>query len=147
MRYLAILMLVGAACRSATSPGADLDVVTRLSRTAFKAGEPVEVSITVSNRGTAVREINSSTCPDPFVVTLGNGMIVGPADRACTLGFSTRKLNPGESFTYASIWRGDARSVTDQPRQLTPGEYVLRAMVPVIGGPVEGGAVPIRVLP
>lgn len=114
-------MLV-AACSSATSPTADLGVVTTLSRAEFRAGDAIDVSITVTNHGTASRELNIATCPDPFIVTTEDGTVVGPALRGCTLELRTRDLRPGESFTYALLWLGDARSARhDQPQQIAPG--------------------------
>ena len=151
MRYPVVLLLlvgiVGVSCRHALSPRADLRVSTSVSSAEFSVGSPIEVTATVTNHGETSREINIGTCPGPFVVTSASGAVVAPAAGPCTLELRTKALAPGESFTYAVVWRGDARSSAagDPPRQLAAGRYFLRGIVPTSSGVVEGNAVEIRV--
>ncbi|MGE5731113.1 MAG: BsuPI-related putative proteinase inhibitor [Gemmatimonas sp.] len=141
---LIILGLIGVvACQHVTSPQADVEVSARLSSAEFRAGDTVRLTVTVTNRGEVIRELNTAECPAPFVVTTENGAEVGPAEHACTLQLAMKTLAPGESFIYTVPWSGDARSA---PR-LPPGRYLLRARVPAKGGLIEGDPIAFRILP
>lgn len=149
MRLAAVALVVAASCRNIVLPQTDLQVSTKLSTAEFRAGDAVEVRVTVTNRGETTHELNVGTCPNPFVVTAQNGTVVGPAVPACTLELRMNNLAAGQSFTYVAVWRGDGLSIGDgdNNRPLPAGTYIVRGRVPTKGGLVDGDAVEVRIIP
>lgn len=144
-----VLALAATACSDPASPSYGLSVETKVSESTVRPGEPVLVSVIVTNHGEVTRIVDGGPCPEPFVVMRPSGGVVGPAEKACLAIVTARELPPGESFTVETPWAGDARygAYRSSPSLLPPGLYRLKGRVLVTGeGFVEGAPVTIRVV-
>lgn len=121
-------------------PNAALFVTAAMSPVAFRSGERVSISVTVTNIGPESTTINTSGCPPWFLVQKGEA-VVGPNFVCTTDATPSRKLAPGESHTMTSEWRG---GVTEM---LSPGAYTLSGRVLADPTFVQGAPIPFTILP
>lgn len=129
IRLYAFAGLLCFACdRGPTSPLSGLAVTTSVVPSVFHVGEEVMVRVVVTNRGIEPRTISINACPDPFVVSTPDGTTVAPGQRICTAELILRTLAPGDQYTFAEQWAGDAiRGGFDAPAAvLAPGSYLVR---------------------
>lgn len=123
---LAALMLVGnAGCYSLNEPEwLRVNVVTSAAK--LKAGEAINVTVTVTNKSSRDRTINAHGCPRPFAPRNSAGELFGTEDYVCTAVSITKTLHPGESFVFNTSWSGRrATGASGQLEPLPPGIYTL----------------------
>ncbi|MDR5684060.1 MAG: BsuPI-related putative proteinase inhibitor [Armatimonadota bacterium] len=136
MRY-AVCGLVGALVMAASAfagPAATvqrgmLTVELAANKEAYAVGEPVELTLTLSNRGTGplVFQFNDGQRYD-FVATGEDGTVVWvwSRDKAFIQVLGTLTITPGESRVYRDRWdQKDDRGV-----QVRPGRYVIEGVFP-----------------
>jgi hypothetical protein len=133
--FLVAALLAAASCGDPTAPAVqDLALTTAASRTSFRPGDAVMVTVTVTNVGTTPQKINGRLCgAHPFAVARSNSEIVGPERRAilCNAILEIVTLAPGESYAFADRWYGGSNAGTlESPAMLAPGEYFLRGSLP-----------------
>ena len=152
MRRLAFLpLLLALGCSDGMGPG-DLSVTIATSASTLKAGENLDVTVTVANLTTVPRTIIINGCPRPFEVRDSEGDIVGPGSEPCLAYRMTRRLEPGDTHTFSFQWNGDSRSLSGGSNpvyeSLPPGNYDLRGVVPLDAGEtVVGGAAEVSIVP
>lgn len=149
---LVALMATAAACSSPVSPRDDLRMETSLSATTIRPGEPVTISVIVTNDGKQIRRISTDydVCPAPFVVIAGDGTSVRPWS-LCTAALTPPKeLAPGRSMTLTVEWSGDSqpgRAEGPESSMLPAGSYQLRGSIFVVGGGLlEGPPMELRII-
>ena len=138
---LAVLAAIG--CSDPSRPG-DLSLSIATNAATLKAGETLDVTVTVLNLASSPRTIITNGCPRPFEVRDTEGDLVGPGGEVCALSRATRALQPGDTYTFSFKWNGDKRSGGADPvfESLPTGRYYLRGVVPLdAGGTVVGGEV------
>ena len=143
---LGIAVFTVAGCHSANSPDG-LVASASVAPGSFRAGTPVDVTVTVVNEGSRTRTIEINPCPEPFVVTTLSGEVIGPGVRICSAYSQQHELAPGEQYVFELRWSGDRKGggTPDSNVPLGPGTYLLRAVVTAVGGPVESEAVQFTV--
>jgi hypothetical protein len=139
---LPFLFLAG--CEDSAPHPENWAVTTSISRTAFKAGDTVTVTVTVTNIGPDAGAINSKGCPLPFeVMPAGTLTVVGPQDVVCTTEQRFATLAPGESFSYHTVWDGKGRTANrafgDPVVLLSQGDYMVQGIAPTDAGLVASG--------
>ena len=125
-------LLAAISCRYATAPEPDVVMTAHVSRSTFRVGDTVTVTVVIANRGREVRSVPSKDCPWPFVVTTPEGMVVGPdfGARECLLDLPSVKLGPGEQLEFTAQWNGSAiRTSPDVPAMLPSGTYLVRGQI------------------
>ncbi len=130
MRISLVLAVCMAALASACSLGTDVeeqlrvDAKTSLAR--FKSGEPVLVTVTVTNQSNTTADLPVSSCPTHFAVRDASDLIVGPPSDVCTAQFILRTLAPGEKVEYSSTWHGEGFATAQGATTfLKPGKYTV----------------------
>lgn len=108
-----------AACASSTAPGATVRVATTVTPDAVRAGDVVTVRVAVTNETDRPQHINTSTCPDRFVVYDASGARLPDVPRTCSLGSEVRALQPGETYVLTGSWVA----------AVAPGAYTVRGWV------------------
>jgi hypothetical protein len=133
MRLLCIIGLFGiVSCGSAVSPREiGLATTVQLSRPAFRAGDSIEVTTTIVNRGAEPQNVNTDSCPFAFIVTNASGDEVGPdtAVRDCFPFARLRALAPGEQLVFTNYWAGSALRHNGALAVVLPGQYFVRRRV------------------
>lgn len=130
-------MLLVSCTAAPTSPGDALLVTAAISPASVRASDTVTVRVVVTNRGSEPWEINTKTCPGPFVVTDQSGAAVAPGVRVCTADLPMKELAPGDEYVFTLRWAA----------VLEAGTYALRGRVPARGGLVESEPVTLTVTP
>lgn len=154
-----LVMLLSAAvlgCSNPVSPRDALQIETSVSAPTIRPGEPVTVSVVVTNRGGRTQQIQveSGFCPAAsFVVTQGDGTPIRPAGAICSTALPRPKeLGPGESITLTSRWFGDlhpeaSMQAPSSTSMLPAGTYRVRGSALVHGfGLLEGPPVELRIV-
>lgn len=118
---------------SATGPANGLTTTVGVAPVAFRAGDPVTITVTVTNSGARTRSVLADPCEDPFTVTAADGTVLPPAPRICTLlPLPPREVAPGGgSVSITRDWRGDVGSPSGGSlgASIAPGRYLLRGFV------------------
>ena len=109
-----------------------IGVEIRLDKAAYAVGEPVEITLTLTNTERAVASFQFPTGQMyDFVVTHeGRRVWQWSLGRVFIQAFTTLTLNPGETKTFVDRW--DQRN--PQGQQVASGVYELAAIFPVGGG-------------
>ena len=130
---LLLIPVVGGPTATTAVRGVQIEV--RLNKAAYTAGEPVEITLTVSNPGSAAVtfEFPTGQMFDVLVTRRGKLIWQWSQGRAFTQAFTNLTLSPGESRVFNERW--DQRDV--QGRYVPAGEYEMLAVFPT-----EVGLVP-----
>lgn len=140
---LVSVILLSACGGSVTDPAGQISLSLETTPTEMQAGEPMTLRMIVVNQGATPRAVNTSMCPDPFVVQTSDGEPVPPAMRICSAQLTRRMLGRGEEMELSMQWPGDVASGL-----LSPGDYSLRGRISVEDiGLVQSDPVSIRILP
>jgi Intracellular proteinase inhibitor len=138
-----VLPILGLAVGPAVpAPAASVDVrgvrvEIQLDKAAYGAGEPVGITLTLTNTGHAVASFQFSTGQmyDLVVTHEGQRVWQWSLGRAFIQAFTTLTLTPSETKTFTERW-----DQKDAQNQLVPsGAYEMTALFPVGGG----GLVPV----
>jgi hypothetical protein len=152
MRRLAVLpLLLAIACSDHTGPG-ELSISIATNAATLKAGETLDVTVTVLNLTGSAQTIITNGCPRPFEVRNSEAELVGPGGEVCLAYRLTQTIQPGDTYTFPFKWNGDSRSfpegATPVSTNLPTGKYFLRGVVPLdAGGTVVGGGVEVWIVP
>jgi len=122
----ALVIVLLAACRDTpTAPDGGLNVAVAASPTSIRAGQTTSISVTVTNRTSRARTIETNPCPPRFQIATPDGTVVGPGGSICNALSIQRTLQPGESFTFHRDWSGDTGSGLPGTTRtmLAPGTY------------------------
>jgi len=146
-RKLATFTLLAAvACGDPASPYRDFELKASVSATTLTAGQAILVNVVATNRGSETQRIVSMPCQPAFEVTTSDGTTVEQVLHACLAIATNVDLGPGESFTFVSSWKGDARpgpgeanrNVLEASNLLPSGTYILRGKLgTVYSAPVQ----------
>jgi hypothetical protein len=108
------------------------------------------VTVTVLNLGSKPYTINANGCPAPFKVYDSDGNIAR-LDLLCTAELRLAVLQPGDTYTFSSSWRGQRQVLVDGTWVDTPlstGSYVIRGEITSSDfGVITGGMANVYVLP
>lgn len=132
--YAGAAAILLAACEQSLSPNTDpIAVALSADRSTVTATAPVQLTITVTNRGATSTEIadpRALTCPRSFEVTDASGKAVTLPTRACAaIAFTPRVLAAGESVTVSDQWAGDESDGAFGARPLAAGSYRITARI------------------
>lgn len=150
IRSFTLLSALGTiACTSSLDPGRLLEVKLSTNRDVVSAEQPVEITVTVTNRSSIVvstAAAESYGCGHAFVVL--NAMLreLRLPGRICLaiVGYLPKNLLPGESIVIRDAWAGEAADADGRPMNLPPGRYFLKARVFADGGRAESSTVGIK---
>jgi hypothetical protein len=138
----------------ATDPGRGVVVTTAVSPAEFGAGQPVTVTVTVENRGSAAVDLVGEPCQDPFTVTTGAGVRLPAPSRVCDLalrpaGPPSRRAGALSSPASGRATWGAGRPCSAPASRCHRGRTGVSGYVAAARGDAvyAGPAVSIRVLP
>lgn len=112
-----------------TRPNVDFDVLTTVTPSIAGVGDSVLVTATAVNISDRPVEILTNSCITAFAVLDSAGKLVGPAsEQFCLMNAIAVTLAPGERYSTAQVWHGDAvRQTLDAPPAVVkPGTYTVR---------------------
>src|SRR6476620_5821145 len=98
-------LLTSLSCSDPLGPN-DFPVMTTASAASFRAGEPISITVTVTNTTDDQQAVNANVCPFKFDVLRADGSVVGPISMRCTMELRIRFLAPGESLPFTFTWVG-----------------------------------------
>ena len=109
---------------------------------------PIEITVTVRNHGRRWVTIGTSTCPQPFVVRVPTGEIVGPEPvyRALAASYA-RSLGPGEAHVFTARWAGGGRGPGLTTARLPAGTYRIGAWLAAAQPAIDGNEVAVTIAP
>ena len=125
-----LLLLVAAACSSATGPESDLDVRLDLERTDLASGDTVTVELIVTNLTGRNQVFRAGCGVFSLEVAKSPDLIGHVGSTTCSAALVGRELAPGEQLSYPMSFDGHAW--VSQPAgsssshlwlQLPPGAY------------------------
>src|SRR3989442_8444909 len=141
---LAASLLLTRATAGPTAPATvrGVQIELRLNKVAYTVGEPVEITLTLSNPAMSVAKFQFPTGQMYDFIVSRDGQFVWQwsLGRAFTQAFTALILAPGESKAFTE--RSDQRDA--RGRTVPPGEYEMGAVFLAGGGE---GAVPSRPRP
>ncbi|MFL5494329.1 MAG: BsuPI-related putative proteinase inhibitor [Gemmatimonadales bacterium] len=113
-----------------------------------RAGEPVPITLTVTNRGTTPRTLYLKGRPIAFdiVVRRKGGEVVWRRLRGATIAMVLRveTVPPGDSLRFEETW--PQRTQSGAPAE--PGDYTVTGELPTDGPePLRSAAAPLRIDP
>ncbi|HWZ28485.1 MAG TPA: hypothetical protein VNX15_07980 [Gemmatimonadales bacterium] len=125
-RVGAFLVLGALACSSMSGPQR-VTLSASVNRTEIKSGEPVIMTVSLTNPNPDAVTLTVSGCPiRPYVATLA-GAVVMPSGGSwvCTAQISRLTLGPGETQQQAFEWARASGLATELPEvpSLPPGVY------------------------
>lgn len=142
---VAALIAAVAAC-AAGAPGTQavttkgpITVTATIEKSRFAPGEPVALTVTIRNTGSApaVLEFSSGQRVD-YVIRRGDREVWRWShDRAFTQALGTLTLAPGEERRYPERWP----QVTNEGQTVEPGTYAFVGIVTATGNRIEAGPV------
>lgn len=147
-----LIALALSGCARATEPDHVVDVSIVPSSDVVHLGDFIDLTVTLTNRGTRAVTIHPPPCQGVhgvFIVTDRDGDVVGPGEMFCTLvGRPPTRLAPGEQVVFQGHWDGDSqRSSISGPRTyLDPGEYQVQGQITIVSGRVLSAPVSVRVV-
>jgi hypothetical protein len=121
----------GVACANPDAPG-DLAISVTPAASSVKAGDQVDISVTVTNVGDRQHTIEYESCGQPFKVFDRFGRAADQGSGCFLFAHGPVNLAPGDSHTYQGSWRADTSSFTNGVVvrfPLSPGEYWIRGLV------------------
>ena len=134
---LAVLILGLAVVPAVSAPAArtnvrGVDVEIRLDKATYGLGEPVGITLALTNTGqtTASFQFPTGQMYDFVVTREGQRVWQWSLGRVFVQAFTTLTLPPGEARTFTDHW--DQRNA--QGQQVPPGAYEMAALFPVGGG-------------
>lgn len=139
-------------CASGTEPDQVLDVSVVLSADVVHPGEYVDVTVTATNRGARSVTVNGNPCQGAlgaFVVTNGDGDVIGPGEMLCSMvALPPTPVAPGEQIVLQAKWDGDSqrRTFNGPPVYLDPGEYQVRGQILTSSGRALSAPASVRVV-
>jgi hypothetical protein len=127
-----------AACSSATEAGVPpVDILVNVDRTVVSPNSPVNVTISITNRGTEdvrVFDPRDYGCFAPYTVADRFGSAMELPGRACFLvAYPNVMIAPGATMTLVDRWTGYRANGDKSPVPASPGEYRFAARVFVDG--------------
>lgn len=129
-----LLLLALTGCRSQSAPGGVV-VSAAVSSALIAPGTGTVITVTVTNLDDRPHGIQLNSCPASFEVTTPDGKQVAPGPLICTMISIVRDLAPGEQHVFTYAWDGRRKNdVAWEPSvPLSPGVYLVRGLVHVIG--------------
>jgi hypothetical protein len=122
------------ACTSSTEAHAPLlDIAMSVDRTIVTSNTPVNVTISITNRGSEdvqVADPRTYACFPPFRVLDRFASAVDLPGRACfTVAYADVTIDPGATLTLVDRWTGLRANGSADPVPAAPGEYQIAAQV------------------
>ena len=132
-------LLAAAACRDPVAPPRDVAVSVAAATDVARWEIPVDITVTITNAGAAVRTVYVGRCQPTFELATRAGSAITPSGTSCLAAPGPRELQPGETLVVRE------RLTVGTHFPVAPGDYDVRARVPTPGGLLYSAPVPIRV--
>lgn len=128
------LLFLLAGCSAATQADG-VHVRLRVDGNTTVIGQATPITIEVVNTTERLVAVQPPSCHGAFEVVNARGEVVGPrTDQMCAaIALLPIIVSPGSTASFQNHWEGSARETSSTPTWVEPGEYFLRARVPVDG--------------
>lgn len=137
-RLLFALLAVVAGCRGPADPAGGLAIALAVSAPVVRAGAPVTLTTTITNRDARPRTVETNTCGRPLLVTTAAGAPADSGERLCSLYSAPREIAPGGTYVVEGPWSAAVYTGGGAPTPLAAGVYRLRARIGVGVGGTDG---------
>lgn len=121
------------------------------SRTTYKRGQSVSVTLVVTNTGTQTVTYPYGGCTPNEAQVLQSGQVVAtfddtPPGEGCTADIKTATFTPGQTRTFTQVWDQQISSADGQSSTMaSAGNYQIVSGLPIFVGNNIMGAAPLTI--